>query len=107
MCGSWTCFIGLLVVPTSREPLPLCCDRGRLRGLLLGLLDLGPGEEIRQDLRLCARAGLPAREGRRERIVQLNAPFKLRYLDQVSLSTACLLPHVSAKCHNEPDLDVW
>src|ERR1035437_6836514 len=107
MCGSWKCFIGLLVVFKSREPLPICCNRGRLRGLLLGLLDLAIREEIRQALRRGARAGLPARKDRRERIVQINAPFKLRYLDQVYLSTACLLPHVSAKCHNEPDLDVW
>jgi hypothetical protein len=42
-----------------------------------------------QTLAFALRAGLPTpRKSRRERIVQIHAPFKLPHVDQVSLSTA-------------------
>ena len=48
------------------------------------------------DVRLCARRTARP-QGLRERIVQIPAPIKLRHLDQVSLSTACLLPPCLSK----------
>ena len=50
----------------------------------------------RGDVRLCARRTARP-QGLRERTVQIPAPIKLRHLDQVSLSTACLLPPCLSK----------
>jgi hypothetical protein len=76
---------------------PMAASQYAVVGNLITFTGAQTGIMIRYQTSAFARAGLPARKGRRERIVQIHAPIKLRQLDQVSLSTACLLPPCLSK----------